>query len=545
MLAPLPLHHFNDAAEATDFTYEFAAVTAAGLGNGKPELMLVIHRRLQAELSPFALLLRTRQKGSDRTPLLAPWLQQWAVWNCHDDLLFDTLLYLDGRGLEPELLRQLSLVPTIFIHPEQMKMLRDAPLGAVRQWVDFQRQAARDKLTHLNIAWDYLLLHCHRDPVTECTGLEINAFVEEVFEPVSAKIRMDSDWGGSERNFGWFRLWLDHRRKTVPTIPQDHAYYALSFATIVKYLPAVLLWNTGLPYRNGKVAFARYSPEFLWLACGGSLRKIPGHPPYSKRMAKEFLNLELELPTEKADVYVYCFLRSLEVSHDLAIALQRFFRRPADPTLLRGWKDRLNPIAQKLRSATYDWGMGEGEELLGYLAHCVRDGFGFAANVRSVESLEREAAAFYARIDARRARAEARRAERESKRRGSDNDAFSWTPMAKVKAWEVEQPNHQRVRRWKICELTHQTHLLNESAVMRHCVSSYFVKCRGGHASIWSLRELIDNNWVSRVTVEVVPQQRRIVQIRGRHNAEPEEVQMERVLAWAKREKLDVSDYLL
>ncbi|RYG30741.1 hypothetical protein EON81_24330 [bacterium] len=73
--------------------------------------------------------------------------------------------------------------------------------------------------------------------------------------------------------------------------------------------------------------------------------------------------------------------------------------------------------------------------------------------------------------------------------------------------------------------------------MQRHCVFTYTELCRQGQRAIVSLRWYTDKGGVNaeldRLTIEVVPARREIVQIRGKLNARATEEQMKTVRHWA------------
>ena len=75
---------------------------------------------------------------------------------------------------------------------------------------------------------------------------------------------------------------------------------------------------------------------------------------------------------------------------------------------------------------------------------------------------------------------------------------------------------------------------------MGHCVFSYVRPIESGECSIWTLT-LEDNtgHW-RRLTIEVRPALRQIVQARGRFNRLPEPRDVLALEAWASRNKLQV-----
>ncbi len=69
----------------------------------------------------------------------------------------------------------------------------------------------------------------------------------------------------------------------------------------------------------------------------------------------------------------------------------------------------------------------------------------------------------------------------------------------------------ERSSLWSIRELTSGEDLYKEASAMCHCVSSYALRCVKNHSSIFSIKE----NGHHRLTVEIEPNTRSIVQIRG------------------------------
>lgn len=67
---------------------------------------------------------------------------------------------------------------------------------------------------------------------------------------------------------------------------------------------------------------------------------------------------------------------------------------------------------------------------------------------------------------------------------------------------------------WTIHELTTSEALADESYAMAHCVRMYDLQCRSGHSAIFSVR----CEGERRLTVEVHPATRRVVQIAGQYN---------------------------
>lgn len=98
------------------------------------------------------------------------------------------------------------------------------------------------------------------------------------------------------------------------------------------------------------------------------------------------------------------------------------------------------------------------------------------------------------------------------------------------------------VTEWMIGELLSSEGLRAEGQALRHCVGTYVGRCVRGMSSIWSLRSADREGMVaSRFTIEVEPQSRRIVQIRGFANSRVQGLAREIIARWARQERLDMT----
>lgn len=93
---------------------------------------------------------------------------------------------------------------------------------------------------------------------------------------------------------------------------------------------------------------------------------------------------------------------------------------------------------------------------------------------------------------------------------------------------------------WHVREILDSKALAGEGRVMSHCVFSYARRIESGECSIWTLT-LEDNtgHW-RRLTIEVRPPLRQIVQARGRFNRLPEPRDLLALEAWASRNTLQL-----
>jgi hypothetical protein len=99
---------------------------------------------------------------------------------------------------------------------------------------------------------------------------------------------------------------------------------------------------------------------------------------------------------------------------------------------------------------------------------------------------------------------------------------LSWTP----RGWDRELRDDGGV--WTVRELTNSTELAEESRAMCHCVALYAYRCAQRLSTIFSL----SFEQMRRVTVEVEPRSRRIVQCRGKYNRSAEPRELDIVQRW-------------
>jgi len=90
--------------------------------------------------------------------------------------------------------------------------------------------------------------------------------------------------------------------------------------------------------------------------------------------------------------------------------------------------------------------------------------------------------------------------------------SYVWKAYGWNWEWKDEDANI-----WSFVELTNGKELYNEGKAMRHCVATYASRCAAGYAAIVSLRY----GEAQKVTLEVNPNTKKIVQARGRYNRLP------------------------
>jgi hypothetical protein len=93
---------------------------------------------------------------------------------------------------------------------------------------------------------------------------------------------------------------------------------------------------------------------------------------------------------------------------------------------------------------------------------------------------------------------------------------------------------------WHVREILESKVLADEGRAMSHCVLSYARRIESGECSIWTLTFEDNTGLWRRLTIEVRPPLRQIVQARGRFNRLPEPRDLLALAAWASRNKLQV-----
>ena len=85
-----------------------------------------------------------------------------------------------------------------------------------------------------------------------------------------------------------------------------------------------------------------------------------------------------------------------------------------------------------------------------------------------------------------------------------------------------------------------------EGRALRHCVSTYRYRCKQGLASIWSVRQQLEQGASKSIlTCEIDPHRRTIVQIRGYCNGRAKGKPLRLLMEWAAREGLLIQPRIL
>lgn len=339
----------------------------------------------------------------------------------------------------------------------------------------------------------------------------------------------------------WYQVWRNHHRQLEENLSVDAEYYNTDFTTIVKYITDYFWWNNGLQYGKGKKEFAFSSSGFYFLAIGGSIRKAPNQHPFTRRMAREFVELPYDLNLgERADLYIYLYVKSLGGGENLSVLLMEFINHPDHKIHLQEELDKWNPVIQKLASEEFEiLEIEVAREFIGYLYHCLRDQPNFTVQRRSIQDLKLESDHYYDRI-LHRNRVRQRREEARRRMVESQQKILSWGPHRLIKPRTINSNKKMSVaHKFQIIELKNEVELQTEGRMLKHCVGSYSHRCKNGNCSIWSFRRMIDGSFRRMVTIEI-SSNKRIIQMRGRMNCTPSSEDKKAILDWAARENISV-----
>jgi len=154
------------------------------------------------------------------------------------------------------------------------------------------------------------------EEIDEFTADDLRFFVKKILpqlvERLSSQISEAEIFDNISKILSWFLIWKNHLHRIEVEPPEVEAYYNIDFSIIIKYVTEYLWWNNGFKYQKKNKVFTFGSQEFYFLAAGGSIRKVPDHHPYTRRMAREFVGLQYDLDLgAEEDMYIYLYVKSL------------------------------------------------------------------------------------------------------------------------------------------------------------------------------------------------------------------------------------------
>ena len=89
-----------------------------------------------------------------------------------------------------------------------------------------------------------------------------------------------------------------------------------------------------------------------------------------------------------------------------------------------------------------------------------------------------------------------------------------------------------------IDEILTRSELIAEGGIMKHCVASYALRVSKRQTTIWSLKVHDRNSHTRLLTIEVNPNNKKVVQAKGLHNRAPLEPERQIIERWMARENL-------
>ena len=118
-----------------------------------------------------------------------------------------------------------------------------------------------------------------------------------------------------------------------------------------------------------------------------------------------------------------------------------------------------------------------------------------------------------------------------------------WKPVAIGDFYHTEPIDDRNCknRTWIIRQLTSRRELAAEGIRLRHCVGYYWRYCLEHKSAIWTMESRDIFRTRGLLTIEVVPQQKDVVQIKGFCNRGPRKHEMKLIRLWAAQESLRLS----
>jgi hypothetical protein len=531
--------------EMADFRNELDALAADPALSPllRPELLLSLKTlldRLLAYQLPFQQALRSAGAGAlTHTFLRQPGCPLPARPGAHPVLL-GLLLRFPDSGFAQEL-AQSGLLESFHLwqldrllhwHTDKIRCALDMATHFGHDWPVPERDLALDILHVLPVAAlpDRWPAHTGLCPAAEA----LPCFIKEVFPLFQARfdeVGPAEAWLMQvERLADWLGVWYRHLTRSEPDFPENDVYYLQPFATIVQYVPQYVWWHNGLCYAGGEKHFHFGSPEFRHLALGGSVRQLADGRPFTRRMGHLLVHLPYVMEPGDTDMYLHLYAAAYGAGPLLNHLLQGYLRHPQDPERLREHLERWNPMIQKLADPVFE-ALEEpaARELLGYIAHILRDQPKTQLSALSLARLLDNSRLFYRRIRDRQELREQRL--RERRLQAELEKGRAWRPHAFIRPFVDESGMYE------IVELNTEEDLKDEGRDMNHCVASYAASCVAGTSSIWSLRlKAKFGRGTSLATIQVVNYH--IVQVSARFNATPEKAHLRLITKWAFCEKL-------
>lgn len=357
---------------------------------------------------------------------------------------------------------------------------------------------------------------------------------------------------GLPKAYGLFLLWiLHHDQQKNALFSIDYPDFAniafhypdgyerfqsFDFEQVIHYLPIRWLWE--LPF-----LLHHHPGLLLHLAAGLNIRRFPAlRLPVNKRVAHQFhiLPPAAMLPDNGANESIrQLYWRYLELPEQLFPIAEQYagfewleYNAPGSNYRPRNrrreqfsrWELVLRKIADfsRDRPELTDLDMQDHQALFGYFQHLIDEGLPLNLSGSTLPSIRRRVQDWQREAQRRRERMR-RRAERISLVwKGATCRNFTKTVDNVV---------------YHIVQLNSLKALTEEGNTMRHCVASYHPRCAAGFCSIWSLRTQTGGTSRSLLTIEV-NEYHRIVQVRGKFNAQPEPKHLKLVKLWADKEGL-------
>jgi PcfJ-like protein len=288
-----------------------------------------------------------------------------------------------------------------------------------------------------------------------------------------------------------------------------------------------------------------YARWFIHLAQGGSVRKLPNSPvKLTSKMAHQFVHTPSQYSVTEALRYAQVINMGGNehlVRTILGTRLGQYFENEGFwETVIRFFiqnpmleHSHIQPIVDYIQHVKFErrtvWNPHNYNELIELepaLPHFTMKGRTVASVLAAVEAWHR---AMYTTNGTK-----------------TKKEPLFWKPVGIKNFRYREGANDDNHKMYQIEQLVTSPALLHEGRMMHHCVYTYTHACVLGRTSIWSMT-LQDGNESKAhlLTIEVSMQSNIIVQIRGKYNRLPTEMELKVVNRWANQERLAISRWVM
>lgn len=264
--------------------------------------------------------------------------------------------------------------------------------------------------------------------------------------------------------------------------------------------------------------FGSEKKHMLWyvqLGKGKSVKGLANMPvQFTSKMAHEFRNAPSFLTVNEALRYAQAIGFGASTKVAKLIALSRL-------SMIREDQEAFWASVIQFFSKEEDLNVGQLDSVVDYLTHKHREDPSFSMKNRTYNTLLSQTEEWHRIIYLK-----------------EKEEVYDWNPSG-IKPLYVEEIIDNKKVIYKTEELLNSGELFDEGNAMQHCVAEYDDDCVGGQCSIFSLRQIVDEEPMKRlVTIEIGLPSFQIVQAKAKCNQEPDLKYMELINHWIDNSQL-------